>query len=116
MAGANRSRASTPDRFPMCLAVAGLCWRTSAVRWGALLSTSWLLRRICYRWPVGTNASRLPELYAAPIIVAVAAVVGVIVAVASVRRFDATPLLTQRTVAAPRTLGAKGIVGGYRSP
>ena len=70
----------------VCLAVAGLCWRRPVVRWGGLLSAgagrcgAYLLPT-----PVGTTATRLPELFAAPIIVAVAAVplVAIIAATAS---------------------------------
>jgi hypothetical protein len=58
----------------VCLAVAGLCWRRRIVRWGALLSAVLVAVAYVVPTPVGTTATRLPELFAAPIIVAVAAV------------------------------------------
>ncbi len=72
--------------FLICLAVAGLCWRRPAVRWGALLSAGLVVAAYLLPTPVGTTANRLPELFAAPIIVAVATVplVAVIAAIASV--------------------------------
>jgi hypothetical protein len=72
--------------FIACLAVAGLCWRRPVVRWGALLSAGLVAGAYLIPTPVGTTASRLPELFAAPIIVAVAAVplVAVIAATATV--------------------------------
>ena len=60
--------------FLVCLSVAGLCWRRPVVRWGALLSATLVAAAYLLPTPVGTTASRLPELFAAPIIVAVAAV------------------------------------------
>ena len=70
----------------VCLAVAGLCWRRPAVRWGGLLSAGLVAAAYLLPTPVGTTASRLPELFAAPIIVAVAAIplVALIAATASV--------------------------------
>jgi hypothetical protein len=66
--------------------VAGLCWRRPVVRWGALLSAGLVAGAYLIPTPVGTTATRLPELFAAPIIVAVAAVplVAVIAAAAAV--------------------------------
>ena len=58
----------------VCLAVAGLCWRRRVVRWGALLSAVLVAAAYLLPTPVGTTATRLPELFAAPIIVAVAAI------------------------------------------
>ena len=71
--------------FLICLAMAGLCWRLPVIRWGALLSAGLVAAAYVLPTPVGTNATRLPELFAAPIIVAVAAVplVAVIAATAS---------------------------------
>jgi hypothetical protein len=71
--------------FLICLAVAGLCWRRPVVRWGGLLSAAMVAAAYLLPTPVGTNASRLPELFAAPLIVAVAAVplVAVIAAAAA---------------------------------
>ena len=72
--------------FLVCLAVAGLCWRRPVVRWGAMLSAGLVAAAYLLPIPVGTTATRLPELFAAPIIVAVATVplVAVIAATASV--------------------------------
>jgi hypothetical protein len=68
------------------LAVAGLCWRRPVIRWGALLSAGLVAAAYVIKTPVGTTATRLPELFAAPILVAVAAVplLAVISAAASV--------------------------------
>jgi hypothetical protein len=60
--------------FLGCVAVAGLCWRRSVIRWGALLTAGLVAAAYVIETPVGTTASRLPELFAAPILVAVAAV------------------------------------------
>jgi hypothetical protein len=60
--------------FLGCLAVAGLCWRRPVIRWGALLSAGLVAAAYLIRTPVGTTATRLPELFAAPVLVAVAAV------------------------------------------
>jgi hypothetical protein len=56
------------------LAVAGLCWRRPLIRWGALLSAGLVAAAYVIETPVGTTATRLPELFAAPTLVAVAAV------------------------------------------
>lgn len=58
----------------VCLVVTGLCWRTAVVRWGGLLSAVLVAAAYLLPTPVGTTATRLPELFAAPIIVAVATV------------------------------------------
>jgi hypothetical protein len=60
--------------FLVCLAVAVLCWRRPVIRWGALLSAGLIAAAYLLPTPVGTTAARLPELFAAPLIVAVAAV------------------------------------------
>jgi hypothetical protein len=60
--------------FLGCLAVAGLCWRRPVIRWGAVLSAGLVTAAYLIRTPVGTTATRLPELFAAPVLVAVAAV------------------------------------------
>src|SRR5829696_422645 len=72
--------------FLVCLGVAGLCWRRPVVRWGALLSAVLVAAAYLLPIPVGTTATRLPELFAAPIIVAVTTLplVAVIAATASV--------------------------------
>ena len=49
-----------------CLAVTGLCWRRQVVRWGGLLSAALVAAAYLLQTPVGTTASRLPELFAAP--------------------------------------------------
>jgi hypothetical protein len=56
------------------LGVAGLCRRSPVVRWGGLLSAVLVAAAYLLPTPVGTTATRLPELFAAPIIVAVATV------------------------------------------
>jgi hypothetical protein len=60
--------------FLGCLAVAGLCWRRPVIRWGGLLSAGLVAAAYAIETPVGTTATRLPELFAAPILVAVSAV------------------------------------------
>jgi hypothetical protein len=72
--------------FLTCLGVAGLCWRRTVVRWAALLSAVLVAAAYLLPTPVGTTATRLPELFAAPTIVAVATIplVAVIAATASV--------------------------------
>jgi hypothetical protein len=60
--------------FLVCLVVAGLCWRRPVVRWGALLSAGLVAAAYLLPIPVGTTATRLPELFAAPIVAAVAAI------------------------------------------
>ena len=69
----------------VCLGVAGLCWRSPVVRWGGLLSAVLVAAAYLLPTPVGTTASRLPELFAAPIVAAVATVplVAIIAATAS---------------------------------
>ena len=71
--------------FLICLLVAGVGWRRSVVRWGALLSAGVVAAAYLLPTPVGTTAARLPELFAAPVIVAIATVpfVGVIAATAA---------------------------------
>lgn len=58
----------------VCLLVAALCWRRPVLRWGALLTAALVAAAYLLPTPVGTNATRLPELFAAPIMVAVATV------------------------------------------
>ncbi len=58
----------------VCLAVAGLCWRRPVVRWGALLSAALVVAAYLLPTQVGTTATRLPELFGAPVIIAVSAV------------------------------------------
>jgi hypothetical protein len=58
----------------VCLTVAALCWRRPVVRWGAFLSAGLVVGAYLIPTPVGTTATRLPELFAAPVIVAVATV------------------------------------------
>ncbi len=70
----------------VCLAVAGLCWRRPVVRWGGLLAAVLIAAAYLLPTPVGATATRLPELFAAPIVVAVATVplVALIAAAASI--------------------------------
>src|SRR5215218_380341 len=91
LAFGNGGRQSFAERhavlsFLICLGVAALCWRRPVIRWGALLSAGVVAGAYVLPTPVGTTAARLPELFAAPIIVAVATVplVAVIAATASV--------------------------------
>jgi hypothetical protein len=60
--------------FLGCLAVAGLGWGRPVIRWGALLSAGLVASAYLMETPVGITASRLPELFVAPVLVAVAAV------------------------------------------
>ncbi|HEY6686142.1 MAG TPA: hypothetical protein VI094_08045 [Propionibacteriaceae bacterium] len=69
--------------FLICLLVAGLCWRRPVLRWGALLTSGLVAAAYLLPTPVGTTATRLPELFAAPVIVAVATVPLVAVIAAS---------------------------------
>jgi hypothetical protein len=71
--------------FFICLLVAAVCWRNSVIRWGALLTAGMVAAAYLLPTPVGTTAARLPELFAAPIIVAIATIplVGVIAATAA---------------------------------
>jgi hypothetical protein len=72
--------------FLVCLLVAAVCWRRAVVRWGALLSALLVAAAYLLPTPVGTNATRLPELFALPLIVALAAlpVTAVVAAAATV--------------------------------
>jgi hypothetical protein len=69
-----------------CLAVTGLCWHCAVVRWGALLSAGLVAAAYLLPTPVGTTATRLTELFAAPVVVAVAGIplVALIAATASI--------------------------------
>ncbi len=60
--------------FLICLLVAGVGWRRPVIRWGALLTAGVVAAAYLLPTPVGTTAARLPELLAAPIIVAIATV------------------------------------------
>src|SRR4029453_12750957 len=64
--------------------VAGLCWRSRVVRWGALLSAVLVATAYAIPTPVGTTATRLPELFAEPVTVAVAAIPLVVLIAAAV--------------------------------
>jgi hypothetical protein len=65
----------------VCLVVAVVCWRRSLVRWGALLSAVMVAVAYVLPTPVGSNAARLPELFAPAIIVAAGALPAVVVTV-----------------------------------
>jgi hypothetical protein len=62
----------------VCLAVTGLCWRRPVVRWGGLLSAVLVIAAYLLPTPVGTTATRLPELFAAPTIAIIAAIAGTV--------------------------------------
>jgi hypothetical protein len=70
--------------FLVCLAVAGLCWRRAVLRWGALLSAALVVAAYLLPTQVGTTATRLPELFGAPVIMGVAAVPLVVVIASTV--------------------------------
>jgi hypothetical protein len=79
LAFGNGGRQSFAERhaltgFLVCLLVAALCWRRAIVRSGALLTAVLVAAAYLLPTPVGTTATRLVELFAAPIIVAVATV------------------------------------------
>jgi len=97
----------------VCLGVAGLCWRTPVVRWGGLLSGLLVGAAYLLPTPVGTTATRLPELFAAPTIVAVATVplVAIIVATAS-----AVLLLPPVSITELRERGDPALSAGFYSP
>jgi hypothetical protein len=81
----------------VCAVVAGLCWRSPVVRWGALLSAGLVVGAYLIPTPVGTTATRLPELFGAPMIVAVAAIpLGAVIAAAANRAFAAAAGLLDR--------------------
>jgi hypothetical protein len=69
--------------FLICLLVAGVCWRRPIIRWGAFLTAGLVAAAFFLPTPVGTNATRLIELFAAPIIVAFAMVPSVAVVAAT---------------------------------
>ena len=97
----------------VCLGVAGLCWRTPVVRWGGLLSGLLVGAAYLLPTPVGTTATRLPELFAAPTIVAVATVplVAIIVATAS-----AVLLLPPVSITELRERGDPALSAGFYAP
>jgi hypothetical protein len=95
------------------LGVAGLCWRSAVVRWGGLLSAVLVAAAYLLPTPVGTTATRLPELFAAPIIMAVATVrlVSVIAATAS-----AVLLLPPTTITEVRDRGDSALSAKFYTP
>jgi hypothetical protein len=97
----------------VCLGVAGLCWRTPVVRWGGLLSAVLVAAAYLLPTPVGTTASRLPELFAAPIVAAVATVplVAIIAATAS-----AVLLLPPVSITELRERGDPALSAGFYTP
>jgi len=60
--------------FLICLVVVALSWRRPVIRWGAFLSALLVAAAYALPTPVGTTATRLVELFAAPVIVAFATV------------------------------------------
>ena len=97
----------------VCLAVTGLCWRRPVVRWGGLLSAVLVVAAYLLPTPVGTTATRLPELFAAPIIVAAATVplVAIIAATAS-----AVLLLPPVSITEVRERGDPALSGEFYAP
>ena len=97
----------------VCLAVAGLCWRRPVVRWGALLSAVLVVVAYLLRTPVGTTATRLPELFAAPIIVSAATVplIAIIAGTAS-----AVLLLPPVSITEVRERGDPALSGEFYAP
>jgi hypothetical protein len=96
-----------------CLAVAGLCWRRAVVRWGALLSALLVVAAYVLPTPLGTNATRLPELFAAPTIAALATVplVALIAAVVG-----ATLLLPPASITEVRERGDPALSAEFYAP
>ena len=114
LAFGNGGRQSFAERhavlsFLLCLGVAALCWRRPVIRWGALLSAGVVAGAYVLPTPVGTTAARLPELFAAPIIVAVATVplVAVIAATATAVLVVPPVSLTEVTDRGDHALGAE---------
>jgi len=99
--------------FLICLAVAALCWRTPVVRWGALLSAGMVAGAYLLPTPVGTNASRLPELFAAPMIPSVAAVPLVAVIAAAAAAILVLPPVSIEEI---RDRGDPALSSAYYSP
>ena len=97
----------------VCLGVAGLCWRTPVIRWGGLLSGLLVAAAYLLPTPVGTTATRLPELFAAPIIVAVATVrLGAVIATA----VTVALLLPPVSITELRERGDPALSAGFYAP
>jgi hypothetical protein len=97
----------------VCLGVAGLCWRTAVVRWGGLLSAVLVTAAYLLPTPVGTTATRLPELFAAPIIVAVATVrLGTVIATT----ITVVLLLPPVSITELRERGDPALSAGFYTP
>jgi hypothetical protein len=99
--------------FVVCLGVAALCWRSPLVRWGALLTGGLIAAAYLLPTPVGTNATRLPELFAAPIIVAVAAVPSVAVVAVTATVVVLLPPVSLDEI---RDRGDPALDAGYYAP
>ena len=97
----------------ICLAVAGLCWRRAVVRWGALLSALLVAGAYVLPTPVGTNATRLPELFSAPTIVALATVPLMAVIAATV---SAILLLPPASITEMRERGDPALSAEFYAP
>jgi hypothetical protein len=95
------------------LLVAALCWRRPVLRWGALLTAAMVAAAYLLPTPVGSTATRLPELFAAPIIVAVATVplVAVIAATAT-----AVVLVPPVSITEVRERGDPALSAAYYAP
>jgi hypothetical protein len=97
----------------VCLGVAGLCWRTAVVRWGGLLSAVLVTAAYLLPTPVGTTATRLPELFTAPIIVAVATVrLGTVIATT----ITVVLLLPPVSITELRERGDPALSAGFYTP
>jgi hypothetical protein len=95
------------------LLVAALCWRRPVLRWGALLTAAMVAAAYLLPTPVGSTATRLPELFAAPIIVAVATIplVAVIAATAT-----AVVLVPPVSITEVRERGDPALSAAYYAP
>ena len=101
----------------VCVVVAGLCWRSPVVRWGALLSAGLVAGAYLVPTPVGTTATRLPELFAAPMIVAVAVVpLGAVIAATATVALAAAAGLPDRDSRTRRSRTQRGVLCALVGP
>jgi hypothetical protein len=84
MVGPIIRRRARPGGLDRLSGGSGLCWRRRVVRWGALLSAALVVAAYLLPTQVGTTATRLPELFGAPVIMAVSAVPLVVVIASTV--------------------------------
>ena len=99
--------------FLICLLVAGVCWRRPVIRWGAFLTAGLVAAAFFLPTPVGTNATRLIELFAAPIIVALATVPPVVVVAATA---GAVLLVPPVSITEIRERGDPALSAAYYAP